>query len=344
MKKGTTSVKEQNLFQAFSAIDQSYLDEAVNARPASKARILSILLPVAAMVALFAAATLIVVPLNVTSTDPVYTADTPAQPVIKEAPLSDMDLPTPEVGQDENGLIYEHYGDHVEIKGYLGRNEVVVVPEKIDGATITVFDLSGEPAITRVYYNGEGLAEMILPDDVKVIFCIGKDVVNINDGLLHSKNIKGFEVDADNPVYASYSGMLFTNDLRTLILCPAGCACRELYYEEDESLVNDESVAFLPSQLQTVGRDAFTSCRITGAVFPSTLTNVESGAFRNCTDLKALFLPASLRYLSSDAFDGCTAPEIHYEGTESDFDLLHVNLPQNVKVFCASDKTVEDAA
>ncbi|MBQ9468208.1 MAG: leucine-rich repeat protein [Clostridia bacterium] len=335
-------MKGKNVFTALDAVKPSYLEEAENARPRmSAARILSILLPAAAMALLIAATAMIFIPLGAPAPFAEQAADPAAAPT-PEAALETVAIPTPEVRSDENGLVYALFGDHVEIRGYLGSEEEIVLPEKIGGSFVTHLILSEMEAdrVSRVCYNGGELEKLTLPEDRKVEFHIGPDVRSVNAGLLHSPYIRSVTVDEDNPVYADYGGMLYTKDMRTLILCPAGAGAKELYYEATAEYADDPAVALFSIKLQTVATDAFKDCQIERIVLPPSLTNVERGSFRNCGKLVSVSLPGSVRYLSGEAFDGCSSLDVQFEGTEEEFNALHVDLPANVRVYCRAEDDV----
>ena len=53
--------------------------------------------------------------------------------------------------------------------------------------------------------------------------------------------------------------------------------------------------------------DAFMGAKIISVNSPSTLTHIESGAFRGCTSLTSVTIPSSVIYIGTDAFRGCTS-------------------------------------
>lgn len=146
------------------------------------------------------------------------------------------------------------------------------------------------------------LAEFDLPQSLRAIgngafkscetlrsVSIGKNVESI--GLIpwsFCKALRSFSVEADNPVYASQGGVLFSKDGRTLIEYPAG---RPGEYE-------------IPETTTTIAKDAFYYCtRLTEISIPASVTSIEESAFHACTSLTSVSVPAA--EIGSQAFMFC---------------------------------------
>lgn len=54
---------------------------------------------------------------------------------------------------------------------------------------------------------------------------------------------------------------------------------------------------------------AFQSCPITSIVIPTSISNIEAGAFSGCTNLKSVDLPDNLKGIGAASFSGCTSLE-----------------------------------
>ena len=93
-------------------------------------------------------------------------------------------------------------------------------------------------------------------------------LINIgNDVFVGCKNLKDFEVDEGNPVYASHEGVLFDKKMHTLIKYPEG--------KEGDYAIPD-SVIFIENS-------AFDGCeKISSLIFPQGLVFINYNMFYSC--------------------------------------------------------------
>lgn len=121
---------------------------------------------------------------------------------------------------------------------------------------------------------------------------IGANVTGINseDAFDRMQNLRGVSVSSDNAEYASFDGLLYSKDMKTLLRCPV-----------DKSL----PVKFA-SGLEIVGSYAFYDCKnVSGLVLPMGVKSISPGAFAfNINAVISSFtLPPTLEDISSNAFD-----------------------------------------
>lgn len=64
--------------------------------------------------------------------------------------------------------------------------------------------------------------------------------------------------------------------------------------------------AALPTGVQTISASAFENTDIQYFRCPEGLQRIESGAFANCRQLRAIYIPASVTSIAGDAFSGCS--------------------------------------
>ena len=65
------------------------------------------------------------------------------------------------------------------------------------------------------------------------------------------------------------------------------------------------AIAGLPVSI--IGASAFSAATITNVVIPDSVTNIESGAFENCSQLLSVNIPDSVTSLGDYAFEGCAS-------------------------------------
>lgn len=91
----------------------------------------------------------------------------------------------------------------LNIVGYNGTREKVVIPSKIDGKKVTSFSLKGYTSITSV----------TIPDSITQIY---------KDGFSGCSSLVEINVSADNEYYSSVDGVLYDKEKTELIICPEG--------------------------------------------------------------------------------------------------------------------------
>ena len=119
---------------------------------------------------------------------------------------------------------------------------------------------------------------------------IQSDVIRLSEGCLSGcAGLKQINVEADNRVYASFEGLLYTKDRTELVQCPAAISSVEFQKE-----------------VTSIGNYAFNGCRQLRAVtLPSHTKNIGLCAFCQCAGLKTITIPSNVRYIGGGAFAEC---------------------------------------
>lgn len=109
-------------------------------------------------------------------------------------------------------------------------------------------------------------------------------------------------VSAQNPYYASFDGLIYTKDMKTLIGCPPACGITDLS---------------IPAETESIGDFAFAACMtLETAIIPETVQHVHNAAFAACPVLREAELPEQVTMVGGDTFFGCTALEtVRFRGT-----------------------------
>lgn len=132
----------------------------------------------------------------------------------------------------------------------------IVIPSEVayDNATWTVTRI-GDEAFNGCY----DLVSIKIPSSIASIG---------DEAFRNCNSLKQIEVDADNQVYASVDGILYTKDVSTLMLYPTK--------KEDENFT-----------------------------IPETVINVSNGAFSQCSYLKSIIIGKSVTSIGKSPFSDC---------------------------------------
>ncbi len=325
-------MKKEEMYKILNGIDEKYLSEALNCRTERKApaAILKILIPVAALIALFSLTVTFALPFMRT---PKGTDET--HPPINSPLTSEILLE-----EQIKDISYIKHDGHVIITGYLGNGEIVEIPESIGGVPVTEVDLRDKaeepPSYTVVRTNSAKLTSLKLPANHKIVLNIGKKVTQIEPSLFHNSGIVSITVDDENTVFTSHGGILYSKDLTKLISCPSGSTLKVL----SPTGKNSTSSACLPETLNTISENAFWGCTsIKSITLPEKVTTLEGNAFAGCTNLRELYLPLSLTKVSSDILSGCkNLMYLRTAQNKADFEKLNITVPSAGKVFAAMPK------
>ena len=154
------------------------------------------------------------------------------------------------------------------------------------------------------FYYSQQLTSIDIPDSVTSIgdsafqSCSGLTSITIGSGLSNlgseafesCNGLLGFTVDPLNANFASVNGVLFSNDLTTLIRYPAGLA----------------GAYFIPAGTTHIGEYAFDDCELlTGVSLPYSLTSIERNAFYDCPELREVTIPPNVTSIKESAFGRC---------------------------------------
>ena len=136
-----------------------------------------------------------------------------------------------------------------------------------------------------------------------------------------------FAVEEGSPRYASRDGVLFSADMKTLILYPArktaahydvprGVEIIGDYAFFDDEMDNPLQTVSLPIGLKEIGYVAFGGCgRLHSISIPLTVTRVDESAFKNCVSLERVSAPPGIEIaLPSDSGWAEAVDQTYYMG------------------------------
>lgn len=101
--------------------------------------------------------------------------------------------------------------------------------------------------------------------------------------------LAAFNVNSANQTFSSQDGVLFSKDMKTLLIYPAG---------------KTAATYQIPSGITTVGEDAFNGAGVGEIIIPSTVKNLETGAFAE-SDITTLTIPDSVTSIGDYICEGC---------------------------------------
>lgn len=124
----------------------------------------------------------------------------------------------------------------------------------------------------------------------------GKTVEQFDFTLLRSlPKLKEITVDPKNKNYSSADGILLDKSGETLLVCPAA---------------KEGAPLKLPSTVKNIDEGAFSSCNaIISLVVPDSMTEIKNGEFSYLKSLKSVILPEKVTTIGSRAFADCTSLE-----------------------------------
>ena len=206
-----------------------------------------------------------------------------------------------------------------EITRYDGVEGDVVIPEKINGFTVTSI---GHHCF---YRTGVQITSVRIPDTVTNIgkfafagcsqlseMMIPASVTSIGSGIFWSDiSLKEIKVDSRNSSYKSIDGVLFSADGKVLVECPRGLTGAFVVPEGTEEI---QAAAFsgseitevtIPGSVRTIGNSAFQYSKLNKVTLNEGLVTIGECAFAS-TYTKSITIPSSVKSIQAGALQNIT--------------------------------------
>ncbi len=240
----------------------------------------------------------------------------------------------------ETSLVIDDAGT---LKSYQGNSSKVILPEGIKKIAFGTFKdrkeieeitlpQSLETIDDYAFYSCTTLKEINIPKNVKSIGCLAFgdcescQNIKIGEGLellkkfafLGCKNLKNITVEAKNPNFSSYQGILYSKDFSDLKICPASTKKELTLHANTRSISsyafqgceNLEKISKNGNKPISIYDAAFQDCKNLKYIdFENKIDFIGPGAFTNCTALKKFTIGKKVRSIGSSVFLGCSSLE-----------------------------------
>ena len=234
----------------------------------------------------------------------------------------------------------------VKITGYNGGAETVVIPDTIDGKSVTSIGRRAFEGCTnlksitipnsvtemgrRAFSGCSSLIGIAIPDSVTEIgkyafdgcksltsITIPDGVTSIGDGAFYNcSSLTEIKVASENSNYVSVNGVLYNKDKTTIICYPVGKKGNN--YKIPDGVTKVGSSAFIgcssltsitiPNSVTEIGYSVFEGCtNLKSITIPNGVTSIGDSAFEGCTSLKSITIPNGVTSIGDSAFEGCTS-------------------------------------
>lgn len=198
------------------------------------------------------------------------------------------------------------YDGTIEVTGYVGVEDEIVIPDEIANRTVTSIGASA--------FQGKSITAVVIPDTIVEVknnafhttalteITIPGSVMTIGDSAFWScKSLKRAVLE-DGVETIGKSAFAESNALSSVSM--------------PESLRTIDDAAFdrcfpldvkIPNGVETIGQSAFNYCNIfTELVIPDSVTSIGNSAFGNCSKLISVTIPNSVTAFGEDIFRSCS--------------------------------------
>ena len=185
-----------------------------------------------------------------------------------------------------------------EIIDYDGQAEVLEIPSKLDGYTVT--SISDE-----MCYDRSGVCSITIPDSVVSLGA---------NPFMQCEELTNILVSPDHPVFETIDGVLFDKTEKKLICYP--CSFTAESYDIPQGIRAIGAEAFygcsalqcvtIPDSVISIGDYAFSFCNFLSTItIPTSVSSIGEGTFSHCNSLEYVTIPAGVSAIGAKAFHYC---------------------------------------
>lgn len=192
---------------------------------------------------------------------------------------------------EKDGFEFTYYLGGIGAVGYTGNAERLEIPESCNG--YPVISIAAE---SQIYYEHSfqdtAAKELVLPATVKY----GIYLSDYEIRSFYSKSLESISVDENNPVFASYDGILYSKDYSRIYSVPAGIS--EVTLKPMEILEKNTLTNLSNLRILKIGEGT---------------KELEEDAIEKCEHLEKVYIPDSVTTIAyedsngyvREAFNGC---------------------------------------
>jgi hypothetical protein len=222
-------------------------------------------------------------------------------------------------------------------------NEVTIIDNNAVSMCTSLVNITlPESLITidqRSFSESTSLVSVTVPDSVTTIgetafiMCSSLAYVKLGantslgkypDNFGGCRSLEQYNVSPENPYYAVQNGILYSKDLKTIVLYPCGRKDTEFVIPSTVtglgnhafySAKNLHTVDFTQSPVTEVPCSCFFECvSLSSVKLSESITMIQGSSFELCTALESLVIPASVTSIKGIPFFGWTsAQKIHFK-------------------------------
>ncbi len=188
-------------------------------------------------------------------------------------------------GKLDNGLYYDVYEDHVEIRSYEGDGTKLVIPSEIEGLPVTSIN-------DGVFYLCSHLIEIVIPDSV----------TSIGDYAFEGCSSLTSIVIPDSVTFISDYAFEDCSSLISIVIPDGVTSIGRAAFRDCSSLTS----IIIPDSVTFIDRDAFSNCSsLTSIDISCGITSISDYTFSWCTSLTSIVIPDGVTSIGDYAFDVC---------------------------------------
>ena len=239
----------------------------------------------------------------------------------------------------EDGVLYKLNAYYNVVYYNSWENNIILMhyPNNHGGSSFRIPD--GVEVIGRYAFANSDIKEVIFPDSLIVIeknafngswlegsITLSSKIRLIESGAFSGcQELKELNISKNNTAYCSVDGVLFSKDMRTLVVYPSGRESTiyqipdgviSIYDAAFECSLNLEEVIF-PNGLRSIGRFAFNLNMLIDLQLPDTLETIAMSAFENSLFLREVVVPKSVTTIEDGAFWATPLRAIYFEHDKS---------------------------
>ena len=213
---------------------------------------------------------------------------------------------------NSNNIKYSIINNEVMITGYSGDDEVLYVPNKIQGYNVTAI---GEDA----FYNCSKLESIEIPNSVKTIG---------DNAFYNCSNLKSITIP-NGVKTIRYETFKNCSNLESIEIPNSVTTIEHRAFYNCSNL---KSIT-IPNGVTTINEYIFYNCSsLESVTIPNSVTEIRSGVFSYCSSLESIEIPNSVIHIYSDAFDNNVTFYVNWNSYARSYAQQH-----NLKFYAIDD-------